>query len=130
MFSPDLTISQPFTIRDAAVLTTSYVAGNVMSMDAHNAIGLEISITLGSLTSVELKVEVSNDGGNTWAQEVAENTSGGTVSISLAERQFTASGTYSVLITPVRARLVRVSVKGTGTVTGSSCKVVGYPLWV
>lgn len=130
MFNPDLQISQPFTVRSSLVLTGSYVAGTTFSMDAHNALGLEINYTKGSTdTSMEMKVEVSNDEGTTYAQEVAETTSGGTVSTSLAERSFSATGIYSILITPLRAKLVKVSVKATGTASGT-CAIKAYPLWV
>jgi len=124
-------ISQPFIVRSLSQVSTSYVAGTAFSMDAHNAIGLEIIYAKGTETSLEVKLEVSNDGGMTYAQQAAESTSGGTITCSLAERTITSTGTYSVLVQPVRARLARVSTKATyGTVSTGSCTIKAYPLWV
>ena len=130
MFNPDLEISQPFTVRSSSVLTGSYVAGTTFSMDAHNALGLEVTYTKGSTdTALLMKVEVSNDGGTTYAQEITETISGGTLNCAAAERSWTSSGTYSILITPLRARLVKVSSMASGTATGT-CAIKAYPLWV
>jgi hypothetical protein len=131
MFSPDLEISQPLLVRVGAVATTAYVAGTTFSMDAHNALGLQIDYTKGNETSLDLKLEVSNDGGATYAQECAENTSSGTITESLAARAFAATGIYSIMVHPMRARLVKISVKTTyGTVSTGSCSIKAYPLWV
>ena len=116
-------------IREAAVLTNSYVAGNIIGdASEYNTLSLEVDFTLGSLTSMEMKVEVSNDGTN-WYQQVAESTSGGSTTVSLDERTWDATGKYAFLIRPVRAKYIRVSVKGTGTVTDSSCAIKGYLAW-
>lgn len=126
----DLEISQPFIVRASAVLTGSYVAGTVFSMSNHNAIGLEVSYTKGDETSTQLKIEVSNDGGTTYAQSATETTSGGTITMALGERSFSATGVYSVLTYPVRARLVKVSVKATGGTPTGTIAIKSYPLWV
>lgn len=130
MFNPDLQIGGPFTIRAVAVGTGSYVAGTVMSMAAHNAIGLGIVFTKGDETSLQVKIEVSNDGGTTYFQQVTESTSGGTITDTLAERSFTATGNYSILVTPVRGLLVKVSVKMTGGTPTGTVRIDGWPLWV
>ncbi len=131
MFSPNLEISQPFIVAATTTATTAYVAGTIFSMDAHNAIGLEITYTKGNESSLEIKTEVSNDDGTTYAQEVAQSTLGGTITTSLAARSFSASGVYSILIQPVRARLVKVSTKTTyGTVSTGTYAIRAYPLWV
>lgn len=131
MFNPDLEISQPLLVRAGAIATSVYVAGTTFSMDAHNALGLEINYTKGNETSLQVKVEVSNDSGATYAQESAEQTSAGIITMSLAERTFSATGVYSVLIQPLRARLVKVWTKTTyGTVSTGSCAIKAYPLWV
>lgn len=128
--NPDLQIGSPFLIRATAVATASYVAGTVFSMAGHNSIGLEVLFTKGDETTLEVKVEVSNDGGVTYSREVAQSTSGGTITVSLVERAFSATGNYSILITPVRALLVKVSVKMTGGTPTGTVGVRGYPLWV
>lgn len=132
MFNPNLSIGSPFIVRNlSAAVGTAYEAGTAFSMDSHNAIGLEVLYTKGNETSLQVKVEGSNDGGSIYVQQVAESTSGGTTTISLNERSFAASGNYSILITPVRAGLVKVSVKTTyATVATGTCVVRAYPLWV
>ena len=118
-----------FAVRDAAILTGSYVAGNVIgNVSEYNAIGLEVSFTLGSATSMELKIEESQNG-TPYFQQASESASGGTISDSLAIRQFTATGSYAILVTPVRAKYIKVSVKGTGTATGTSATIKAYKSW-
>ena len=131
MFNPNIVIGNPFTVQSVYLATTAYTAGTVFSMDTHNALGLEITYTKGNETSMEAKIEVSNDGGTVYAQESTESTSGGTVTTSLGARSFSATGVYSVLVTPLRAKLVKVSSKTTfGTVSTGSVTIKAYPLWV
>ena len=98
------------------------------NMTEYNTIGLEVDFTKGSATTIELKIEVSTDGLN-YYQQIAEATSSGTVTVTLAERQWGASGTYSFLITPIRAKYWRVSVKGSGTLTNSSATILATWSW-
>ena len=119
------------TIREAAVLTTSYVtADEVLGEKSspggsivaeHNQLHLYIDFTLGSLTSSQVKVEFSIDNEN-WFQETTLSVSSGTQTVNLSEYEFTASGQYRVEI-PIKDRYIRVSAKGTGTVTGSSMEI-------
>jgi len=55
---------------------------------------------------------------NNWHQETFSAISGGTSTDSLGEHTVTASGKYRIAI-PLKDRFVRVSSKGTGTVTNS-----------
>lgn len=124
-------INQGF-VREAAVLTTSYVAGDVIPMDPSstalkssmqdfNTLRIDVDLTKGSLTSIQLKIETSPDGVN-WYQTTSETISTGVVTTSVEEWTWTAnfSGT---IYRDVKARYARVSVKGTGTVTGSSAAI-------
>src|SRR3990167_7810442 len=111
MFNPNLKIGAFFSVRAIAPITTSYVAGNVFSMEDHNALGLDVIYTKGTETTMEIKIETSNDNGLNYFQETAQSTSGGTVTKSLAERAYSATGNYSELLNPMRAKLVRVSAK-------------------
>ncbi len=130
MFNTDLEIGQGFIVTGTSVLSDSYVGGSVFSMDAHNSIGLQVNYIKGSETSMDFKVEVSNNGGNTYAQEVAESTSSGTVTISQVLRTMSSTGNYSFLIRPVRAKLVRVSYKTSGGAAPfGSTSITAYPLW-
>ena len=122
---------QPATVRTSAILTTSYVAGNVLGAETssvaspseiakvneYNQLILYVTFTIGSLTSAEIKVEFSPDN-STFYQETAMLISGGTVTDSLAAHAITATGNYRIAI-PMNDRYVRVSAKGTGTVTSS-----------
>lgn len=122
-----------FPIRSTTILTTSYVAGIVIGPTSsginpfqYSQLEILIQVTLGSLTTVEMKVEFSNDG-ITWYQETVDSVgsvSSGLVTISqgLSTRQFAASGNYRIGI-KVLDQYMRISVKGTGTVTSSSVTI-------
>lgn len=121
------------TIRDAAILTTSYVATTVL-WDADNNRAQElnqsilyINITLWSLTSVELKIEYSDDNVN-WYQQTFVDISWWTATATLWEYTFAASGSYTIA-NPFKAKFLRASVKWTGTVTSSSC-TIKWVLWI
>lgn len=121
---------EPVTVRTAAILTNAYVAGTVIGGETsgeksktneYNQLILYVTFTIGSLTSAQIKVEFSNDN-STYYQETAMFIAGGTVTESLAEHTITASGNYRIAI-PMNDRYVKVSAKGTGTVTSSSLGV-------
>lgn len=121
----------------AGILTTSYVAGTVLGgtnqinnylLDNYinSQLTLYVAVTIGSLTTVDMKVEFSNDG-TTWYQETYDAigsaaTSAVTITESLIQRSFAASGNYRVAV-KILDQFVRVSVKGTGTVTSSSVTI-------
>lgn len=113
--------SQDYTIkvvRASAILTNSYVAGTTIS-DAHlySQLVLYINFTIGSLTSSEIKVEFSNDN-TTFFQETFSSVSGATSTDSVGEHTFTATGKFRLAI-PIKDRYIKISAKGTGTVTSS-----------
>ena len=108
--------------REAAILTNSYVAGTIAdNIDEFNQLVILASFALGSLTSTQIKVEFSHDQ-ITWFQEVSSVIDGGTSKDSLMEHTITATGNYAIP-TQLKAKHVRVSVKGTGVVTNSSMKI-------
>lgn len=111
-------------VRTSAVLTGSYVAGTVLGQDQvtvqqglKNQIIILINFTIGSLTSGQFKVEFSPDG-NDWYQESYGTVATGVETDALLEHTLTATGKYRVPI-PVKDNFVRISAKGTGSVTGS-----------
>lgn len=120
-------------IRTAAILTTNYVASDTIGLDDNNRPQevnqsiLLIDITLWSLTSMELKIEWSDDAVNYYQQSFID-VNGGTTTVSLWEYTFSADGSYEIS-NPFKARFMKVSVKGTGTVTGSSCAIKGV-IWI
>ena len=121
------------SVRDAAILTTSYVAWTVLWLDDDNRAQelnqsvLYIDVTLWSLTSVEVKLEYSDDWVN-YYQQTFIDISGWTATASLWEYTFTADWAYEIA-NPFKARNLRVSAKWTWTVTGSSC-AIKWIIWI
>lgn len=109
-------------IRPATILTTSYVAGTVLEdLQGLSQANLLVSFIKGSLTSAQLKVEFSIDGTN-YFQETFSSISTGTSTEELGEHKFTSEGNYIINL-PINYRYMKVSVKGTGTVTSSSVAI-------
>lgn len=118
-----------YTVRSAAILTTSYVAGDVIGADQYptyqqNQLVIYVNLTLGSLTSAQLLVEFSHDNSN-WYPETSASISGSTSTDTPIEHSFTSSSINNNRRIPIQIkdRYIRISVKGTGTVSGSSCTV-------
>lgn len=122
------------SIRSSAVLTTSYVAGTILGAEAgttpdtyttnpneYNQLVLYVDFTIGSLTDMLLKVEFSPDN-STYYQETLGTIASSTETDSVLEHKFTATGKYRIAI-PCTDRYIKVSVKGTGTVTNSLCAI-------
>lgn len=113
---------QIYDIRASAVLTNSYVAGTVLNYSnanpaLRNQLNIYVSFTIGSLTTAQVKVEYSHDG-TTYYQDTFEAISSGTSTMSLGEYSFAATGNYVISI-PVKSSYIKISAKGTGTVTDS-----------
>ena len=115
-------------IRAAAILTTSYVASSsVQTFDCTQGM-LLYDFTIGSLTSCEIKIQVSNDNTN-WYDMPFDNTSGVTPSGGEYVAQETSyvrqlKETASRYIPfGIKAHYVRAMAKGTGTVTSSSLRL-------
>ena len=110
------------SVRAAAILTTSYVAGTVLTeTQGYNQLVALVNFTIGSLTTAEIKIEFSPDN-STWYQETFQSVSGGTATETLGAHQINATGLYRILV-PIKDRFVRISAKGTGTVTSSSMTI-------
>ena len=110
------------SVRAAAILTGSYVAGTVLEQkQGKNQLVLLVNFTKGSLTTAEIKVEFSPDN-SSYYQETFQSVSGGTATETLGEHTISATGLYRIMI-PIKDRYVKVSAKGTGTVTSSSMTI-------
>ena len=111
-------------IRSSAILTWSYVAATVMwQSDANAAQELNqfvclVDFTIWSLTTLEIKIEFSDDW-VTYFQETASSISWGTATMTALEYSFAASGNF-IIASPFKAKFVRVSAKWTGTATSST----------
>ena len=104
------------------ILTNAYVsAGVVTGLKQYNQLDIILLLTLGSLTSAQLKVEYSIDGTN-WYQDSTITVAGGVTTVTLNVYSFTASGNYRISV-PVSTQQVRISVIGTGSVAGSSAGI-------
>lgn len=117
---------QKKSLRSSAVLTGSYVAATVLGPQGvgskadpaeNTKLVLLLDFTIGSLTSAEVKVEFSDDG-TTYYQETNASVSSGTTTLTNNVYTMTATGKYVVSL-DLTARYVKVSAKGTGTVTSS-----------
>jgi len=104
------------TVRESAILTTSYVDSTILGPDSVNpqynkTVAFFINVTIGSLTSLEVTIYGSADGTNY-------------VNIGNAkEISYTASGIY-VTSVPATVPYMKIAVKGTGTVTNSLCGII------
>ena len=79
------------------------------------------ALTLNQPLSEQPGQEYSEDN-STWYRDATYTTSGGTLTYAAATRKLTASGNYRFPI-EILDRFVRVSVKGTGTVTSSLMEI-------
>jgi len=111
------------TLREDAILTTGYVSSDSIRLTTYNKIGLFFSVDKGSLTSFQYKVQWSPDN-STWYDEVTETIAAGTITNTVNSYTITLSDdTDFYTLMPFRGSYLRVQVKGTGTVTGSSCAI-------
>lgn len=106
-------------IRDAAILTNTYVAATVIdNAFEYNQLVILVNFTIGDLDSLELKVEISADQDD-WYQLTNQSVSMGTTTITPEEITIATGGKRAINV-PFSAPFIRVSAKGTGTVTDSS----------
>ena len=120
-------------LRDSSdgALTTSYVDTDYVRVDWYTQIALAFDITQGGLTSFEYKMWWSKDGTN-WFQECTETVAAGIITQNPSYYTVTLTGDIAWFApVPFAANYLKLQVKGTGTVTGSDCKVAvfgHYPL--
>lgn len=113
-------------LRDSAIVTSEYVASTALNVSSHTAFDIYVTITLGSLTSVQVKFETSNDG-VLFGLETDGTLSGSTYTDVGPVHSLSASGTFHYKSSyPFTANYVRASVKGTGTATGSLVEVKAF----
>lgn len=119
------------TIIPSALPAATYTAGVVLDKAwKYDQLVFYISVTKASLTSVEFKIEFSMDN-VTWVQESVESYSGGTATdIQLEHTILMANQSLAVqayrYALPIGDRYVRISVKGTGTLTASAVSVEAF----
>jgi len=101
-----------------AILSTGSKDNEYVDARDCNKLVLYFDVTLGSLTSVDVKVFFSDDA-STWYQEQSASVAGGVSTLSVFYRSMTAAGQYRETIS-IMDRYVKIQVRGTGTVTGSN----------
>lgn len=121
----DLIDHKRVSIRSDAILTTSYVAGTVIKPSDHadqfNQLIIYVAFTLGSLTTAEVKVDFSNDN-STFYQETFSAVVAGKSTDTVGEHSFDSTGNFRLAI-PINDTYIKISAKGTGTVTSSTMQV-------
>jgi hypothetical protein len=120
-------------VRDAAVLTGTYVAGNGtgaendVDISGANQIVLFLTITMGALDSIELRAEVALASGDRFQEASAAACKGVAfvrpLEYSIRAVDLTGGAGALYLPIPVLGDKVRISAKGTGTTTGSSLTI-------
>ncbi len=112
------------TIREAAALTTSYVAGSAIQIKDRNQLNLLVSFTVGSSTGCKIKVDVRDEDSSTWYQlQAASVSAAGLVTLTDAEYTKTATKDF-VIDLPVGYFEVRVSAKALTSGTNTSMSIV------
>lgn len=111
-----------YLLRSSAVLTTSYDYSEAVECSLRNQLNLYIDTTIGSLTSIEVVVEFSNDKTN-WFSETFQAVSAGVETDSVGNHAWTTTGKRRLFI-PIADKYFRVGIKGTGTVTNSLASII------
>lgn len=120
-----------YIVRPAAILTTSYVAGNIIGNDKEftsqpvslqNQLVLLIDFTIGSLTSVDIKIEVAGVSTDFYQLLAPSSFSGGVETPQPLTIHLTATTKFAYSL-PTKYRYIKVSALGTGTVTSSSLAI-------
>jgi len=114
VFIDGYNLKKVFPVRAEAELTTSYVAGNIIDVSDANQLILYVKFTKGLLTSAEIKIEFSADNTTFYQERNSID--------ALKTHSFNADGNYRLVI-PVMEKYVKVSAKGTGTVTDSKMQI-------
>lgn len=110
-------------IRSSAVLTTAYVDTDVVDTAGYSQVMLCFNLTRGSLTSFQYRVWMSQDNVN-WYREATEDVSSGEITDEEAFYSLTFADDVDYFkVIPCYGAYLKLSVKGTGTVTGSACAV-------
>lgn len=112
-------------IRASAILTSSYVAATTIEdVATYNELAIYCYFTLGSLTSLNIKVESSIDGTN-YVTETFLTVSGATGTLNKGVFNTTEDGNFKITV-PMSARFVKVSAQGVGTATSSLLEIWSF----
>jgi len=108
------------TIRESAILTNSYVDTDVLKTEQLSKIAILFDLTQGSLTSAQYQIWISFDNVN-WFVEATETVGAGTITDTPSNGTVTlATDVKYFKILNLYAPYLKLSIKGTGTVTNSA----------
>jgi hypothetical protein len=122
------------TVRSAAILTSSYVGTTAILMGGSNSLLCHVSMTLGSLTTIEVKAQYSDVAATTWYDEQERQSPTVTAATGIDQSiglvypkiyQYNDSA-YAVLKFDNLGHKMRLAIKGTGTATSSSATISCY----
>lgn len=142
MSLPQLPLKAVYTVKASTALTSSYVAGTIVSTDEANFVGVLLNYAPGDETSIQVKVESTLDdvsaglgSGSAWYRQATASTSGGTITLTPGEYSITTSGLanptlLSFIVNPLKASGVRISVKATGGTPTGTYSVKAVTGWV
>lgn len=112
------------SVRQAAALTTSYVASNAINIQGANQLQLLVSFTKGESDGCMLKIEYSEDKTD-WYQEsmVSEFPSVNDVKHTPITRKIEDSANLIISV-PISSSFLRVSAKAITSGTGTSLSIL------
>jgi len=110
--------------RAAAILTNVYAYISPVKCEPYDNIVVGVNLVIGNLASVEMVVEYSHDAtGSNWYREAfIADPSAAVRAVTPDPMQITTSGMFSIAVQPID-KWVRVGIKGTGDLTGSSAEI-------
>lgn len=126
-------------IAATTLLTSSYVAGTIISTDEANMLAIDVIYIKGDETSIQIKVEGTNDttpaSGSNWYQQVTQSASGGTVTLtpgiySMTAASASATQKFTLIINPVKGTGFRISVQATGGTPTGTISIQAFTGWV
>ena len=118
----------PFHARAAAVLTNSLVYTEAIDISNQNQVTALVDFTKGSLTDMQMRVQLSWDKTNWYDYEI-DDTQNEVISgtdCQIPARAFVRvldGDCHLAINIPVKSAWVRFGVIGVGTVTSSSCAI-------
>lgn len=116
------------TLRSSAVLTTSYVAANVIQVQNKNQAHIQVNFTIGAATDGRIKIEFSEDNSDFYQEtylDIAAGSAAGAVwstPIYLHEYILPATGKYNIPV-PINCQYIKISAKATTSAVGTLCSI-------
>ena len=114
---------QTIVVRAASVLTTSYIASDVINIQGANQLQLLVSYTKGSSDGCRLKIEFSEDQSIWYQESVVDILATNDAEHAALTRRINDSGNLLISV-PVSASFLRVSSQAITSGTDTSLSVL------